>query len=42
MYIAFTGADTVPGKNGANWKASNTADFAKSIKGLGDKLVGRL
>ncbi|OAA70197.1 endo-chitosanase [Akanthomyces lecanii RCEF 1005] len=42
MYIAFTGADTVPGKNGANWKASNTADFSKSIKGLGDKLVGRL
>lgn len=42
MYIAFTGPDAVPGKNGANWKAKNTADFEASIKGLGDKLVGRL
>ncbi|ATY58674.1 endo-chitosanase [Cordyceps militaris CM01] len=42
LYIAFTGADTVPGKNGANWKAKNSDDFAKSIKSLGDKLVGRL
>ncbi|OAA56778.1 endo-chitosanase [Cordyceps fumosorosea ARSEF 2679] len=42
LYIAFTGADTVPGKNGANWKAKNSDEFAKSIKSLGDKLVGRL
>ncbi|KAM3515627.1 hypothetical protein MY11210_000805 [Beauveria gryllotalpidicola] len=42
MYIAFTGNDTVPGKDGADWSASNTSDFAKSIKSLGDKLVDRL
>ncbi|KAF1731794.1 Endo-chitosanase [Beauveria bassiana] len=42
MYIAFTGNDTVPGKDGADWSAKNTEDFAKSIKCLGDKLVDGL
>lgn len=42
LYIGFTGEGTVPGKNGANWKARNTADFEASIKSLGDKLVAGL
>ncbi|KAL6904076.1 putative chitosanase CSN1 [Trichoderma evansii] len=42
LYIGFTGSDAVPGKNGANWKAKNSAAFEASIKALGDKLVASL
>lgn len=42
LYIGFTGSKAVPGKNGANWKASNTAAFQSSIKALGDSLVAGL
>ncbi|KAF4338636.1 chitosanase [Fusarium beomiforme] len=42
LYIAFKGDEAVPGKNGANWKAKNRAEFSRSIKALGDKLVAKL
>jgi chitosanase len=42
MYIGFIGSKAVPGKNGANWKAANTATFEASIKTLGDTLVAGL
>ncbi|KAF5680531.1 chitosanase [Fusarium denticulatum] len=42
LYIAFKGDEAVPGKNGADWKATNRAGFSKSIKALGDKLVAKL
>lgn len=42
LYIAFTGEDAVPGRDGANWTAGNFADFHKSLEGLGNKLVSRL
>ncbi|KAI1844193.1 hypothetical protein JX266_009677 [Neoarthrinium moseri] len=31
LYVAFTGADAVPGKNGADWAADTKEDFAASI-----------
>ncbi|KAI9652771.1 MAG: hypothetical protein M1831_006573 [Alyxoria varia] len=42
LYIAFNGTDAVPGKSGANWKASSAAQFESSITALGDKLVARI
>ncbi|RBA18793.1 chitosanase [Fusarium proliferatum] len=42
LYIAFKGDEAVPGKNGADWKAASRADFSKSIRTLGDKLVAKL
>ncbi|CEJ80605.1 hypothetical protein VHEMI00779 [[Torrubiella] hemipterigena] len=39
MYIAFSGKDAVPGKDGAKWKAKNQKEFSDSLKTLGDKLV---
>ncbi|EON96767.1 putative glycoside hydrolase family 75 protein [Phaeoacremonium minimum UCRPA7] len=42
LYIAFPGSDAVPGKDGANWAASNFASFESSIQALGDKLVQRV
>ncbi|KZZ95553.1 glycoside hydrolase family 75 protein [Moelleriella libera RCEF 2490] len=42
LYLGFTGDEAVPGKNGANWKAGSTREFARSIKDLGDKLVAGL
>ena len=42
LYIAFPGDQAVPGKNGANWKASNAKAFEDSIKSIGDKLVATL
>ncbi|KAI1017712.1 hypothetical protein LB504_004010 [Fusarium proliferatum] len=42
LYIAFKGDEAVPGKNGADWKAASRADFSKSIRALGDKLVAKL
>ncbi|KAI1654756.1 glycoside hydrolase family 75 protein [Daldinia decipiens] len=42
LYIAFTGNDAVPGKNGAKWNAQNYKEFEKSIQGLGDKLIQRI
>ncbi|KAG5767038.1 hypothetical protein H9Q72_004881 [Fusarium xylarioides] len=42
LYIAFKGDEAVPGKNGADWKATSSAGFSKSIKALGDKLVAKL
>lgn len=42
LYIAFTGGDAVPGKNGADWAAKNYDDFESSIQGLGDELIQRI
>lgn len=42
LYIAFTGKDAVPGRNGANWTAGNFDAFHESLEGLGNKLVSRL
>ncbi|KAK0732402.1 fungal chitosanase of glycosyl hydrolase group 75-domain-containing protein [Apiosordaria backusii] len=42
LYVAFTGKDAVPGKNGADWAAKDYDTFERSIQGLGDKLVQRM
>jgi chitosanase len=42
LYIGFVGSKAVPGKNGANWKASSASAFESSIKTLGDQLVAGL
>ncbi|KAL2064467.1 hypothetical protein VTL71DRAFT_4961, partial [Oculimacula yallundae] len=42
LYLAFTGADAVPGANGAAWAAKNAVDFENSLATLGDKLVKRI
>jgi hypothetical protein len=42
LYIAFTGADAVPGASGAKWNAQNYNDFENSIAALGDKLIQRI
>ncbi|KAI0836380.1 glycoside hydrolase family 75 protein [Hypoxylon sp. FL0890] len=42
LFIAFTGTDAVPGKNGAKWDASNYDEFESSIQGLGDTLIQRI
>lgn len=42
LYIGFMGQQAVPGADGANWSAGNTADFENSIKSLGDSLVASL
>ncbi|KAH7227594.1 fungal chitosanase of glycosyl hydrolase group 75-domain-containing protein [Fusarium oxysporum] len=42
LYLAFKGEEAVPGKNGADWKATSPANFSKSIRALGDKLVAKL
>lgn len=42
LYVAFTGDDAVPGKNGANWNASSFDEFQSSIMDLGNKLVERI
>ncbi|KAM7221568.1 glycoside hydrolase [Rhypophila decipiens] len=39
LYIAFPGADAVPGANGAQWNAGSFDEFEKSIGALGDRLV---
>lgn len=42
LYIAFTGADAVPGAKGAAWAAGNFDDFHASLVGLGNKLIKRI
>jgi len=42
MYVAFVGADAVPGALGAAWTAKSAAEFENSIKSLGDMLVAGL
>lgn len=42
LYLAFTGADAVPGANGAKWNAQNAVEFEASLATLGDKLVKRI
>lgn len=42
LYIAFTGEDAVPGKDGADWTTGNYDDFHASLVDLGDRLVARL
>jgi len=42
LYIAFTGAQAVPGSGGADWSARNYNDFQKSIEKLGDSLVSKI
>jgi hypothetical protein len=42
LYIAFPGADAVPGKNGAEWDAQHYSAFESSIQALGNKLVARV
>ncbi|KAJ3463345.1 hypothetical protein MRS44_008131 [Fusarium solani] len=42
LYIAFTGADAVPGAKGAAWTAGNFDDFHASLVGLGNKLIKRI
>lgn len=42
LYIAFPGADAVPGPDGAKWNAASFEEFEASITGLGDKLIARI
>jgi len=42
LYLAFTGADAVPGANGAKWNAQNAVEFEASLATLGDILVKRI
>lgn len=42
MYIAFTGDEAVPGRDGAKWSAGSPEEFEDSIKALGDRLVASL
>lgn len=46
MYIAFkngvNGLNTVPGRNGANWKAGSPQEFEDSVQELGQQLVAAL
>ena len=42
LYIAFEGADAVPGPDGANWKAKTKEEFEASLAPLGDKLIQRI
>jgi hypothetical protein len=42
MYIAFPGADAVPGAKGAKWNAKNFSEFEASIESLGNKLIQRI
>lgn len=42
LYIAFVGEDAVPGAKGANWSATDSRAFEKSIEKIGDMLVERI
>lgn len=42
LYIAFPGADAVPGPDGAKWDAAGFDEFEESIRALGDKLTARI
>lgn len=42
LYIAFSGADAVPGADGADWNAGSAVDFENSLANLGDRLVQRI
>jgi hypothetical protein len=42
LYIAFRGADAVPGPDGADWAATDPATFESSIEPLGMRLVARV
>lgn len=42
LYIAFTGADAVPGAKGAAWTAQNFDTFHASLVTQGNKLVQRI
>ncbi|KAM0277353.1 hypothetical protein ACHAQH_005869 [Verticillium albo-atrum] len=42
LFVAFTGKDAVPGKDGADWAANNATIFQNSITELGDRLVERI
>ncbi|KAK4173796.1 fungal chitosanase of glycosyl hydrolase group 75-domain-containing protein [Triangularia setosa] len=42
LYVAFTGIDAVPGKDGADWAAKDYDTFERSIQPLGNKLVQRI
>ncbi|KAK3367698.1 family 75 glycoside hydrolase [Podospora didyma] len=42
LYIAFTGANAVPGASGADWAAGNYAAFESSIETLGNSLISRI
>ncbi|KAK4126506.1 glycoside hydrolase family 75 protein, partial [Parathielavia appendiculata] len=42
MYVAFPGADAVPGADGAGWGAASWQAFEASIEALGDKLIQRI
>jgi hypothetical protein len=42
LYIAFPGANAVPGANGANWGATSWQSFESSIEALGNSLISRI
>ncbi|TQV93105.1 hypothetical protein V2A60_003584 [Cordyceps javanica] len=42
LYLAFTGDEAVPGRDGANWAAGSPEEFEDSIKAIGDRLVASL
>lgn len=42
LYIAFVGEDAVPGPKGANWSATDSRAFEKSIEERGNMLVDRI
>ncbi|ETS78242.1 hypothetical protein PFICI_10304 [Pestalotiopsis fici W106-1] len=42
LYIAFPGADAVPGRDGAAWRANTWTNFHESIAALGDRLIQRI
>ncbi|KAI5917744.1 fungal chitosanase of glycosyl hydrolase group 75-domain-containing protein [Camillea tinctor] len=39
LYLAFTGKDAVPGKDGINWAAKDRDEFQDSLAKFGNKLV---
>ena len=42
LYIAFTGNEAVPGRDGANWSANSAEEFQESLRKIGDRLVSEL
>jgi hypothetical protein len=42
LYLAFAGADAVPGADGAAWNASSWREFEASLAPLGDELIRRI
>ncbi|KAK3395760.1 fungal chitosanase [Sordaria brevicollis] len=42
LYLAFTGQEAVPGREGARWDAAGFEEFERSVEELGERLVSRI